>query len=240
MCRRNAAAWRSASGARPAPASAWISTSWLRSRSGASAAARDAELDRVVQPSGRDQQLGALVDDGRPELGQRHRFRREGRHLDELVERGAAPGAEHPAQEVGGAARIVGGLRPCRRQIGADAVHVALAGLEEQPVAAVAPHQAVCARSEVPPQAGDLALQRVARRLGRFVAPDRVDEALRRQRVGSGDREEGEDGPPPGTGHGHVLSVHPDLERAEQVDLQPVPGHRPRAVRASGGSARCT
>jgi hypothetical protein len=192
-----------------------------------------------IEIAGPQQRLGPLVGHDRPELGQRHRLGGERRHVGELLERGAAPGTARIVQRVGQRPRVpVRVADPVER--GPHAVDVPLVGTEDEPVPGAVALEPVGARPEVPAQPGDLALQGVAGRVGRVVAPHRVDQPVGRDRRRRRGRQQGEDGAAARARDRHLVPVDPHPQRAEQVDLQSVPRHQPRAVRASGGSAPCT
>ncbi len=169
-----------------------------------------------------DPQGEPLVGEVAAQLGQRHGVGRQRLDVGELVEGGAPPQGQGPAErgDAFGAepGHAVAAARARRVGPGAEVRHVELAGPEGEPVGAPVPDQAVARRPEVPPQPRDVAVQGAGARLGRLGRPQGVDQLARRHRPRRRHGQQREHGPAPGAAHVDRPAVDRQPEGAEQVD----------------------
>ena len=131
--------------------------------------------------------------------------------LGELAERGPSPQAEGPFERRDPllAAGAVGEV------LEADRVEVDAIDVDGVP-AATGAHKRI--GRERPPQARDVALQRGADRLGRFVLPQRLPEAIDAHLRAPGGHEHGQQLPALQSLDRHEHAVAPNLQRTKDVD----------------------
>ena len=176
----------------------------------------------------------------RPQLVQAAgRLGREGRVAD-VGERWAAEEGQRLPQNPGRLVRVPGRERLASAlQPGAEAVEVELSSLDDEPIARSLGDEDCgrvlrCARAlEAAAQRRDMALQRRRGRLGRALAPDRVDQAVGGDDAVGVQQQGGEHSARPGSAEPHRSGVHVDLQRAQDPVLA-TDGHSPNVPPAAG------
>ena len=151
----------------------------------------------------------------------------------ELRERVAPPEAQRLLQP---RQRRLGAVRETRQRLAQgrlETLHVDRARLQAQPVARRGGLQ-TDRRRQQPPQSRHVGLQRRRRRLGRFVAPQHLDQPVDAEHRAPIRQQHGQQPPRQGPTNRHRPTVHLDGDRAEN------PHRRLRRGRCHGGHPRNT